>query len=317
MGMAAAHMSFGAGSSFAPMARELFGRLSLRFHDEEARRASLVSAALGPCRLSRIEASAHGVTADRVARQSYDVDAIKLVLQMEGRTTFEQGGHAAIMGPRTWIMYDPTRPYVLNNTTSVSQLLLQVPRTQFSPTQLGHLSRPYLFDGEWEGMPRIIAGLMRAAIDDAARLDEPARTRLGDTLTRLATSLIVAGEDGLARHLPSLGLLRERIKAYVETHLCRPDLDVEQIAERVGCSRRYVFRAFEADDSTPERFIWELRLARAAERLRRPELRNRSISEISFSCGFSSSAHFSRAFRRRFGRSPRDYRVEEGFSAAR
>jgi hypothetical protein len=35
---------------------------------------------------------------------------------------------------------------------------------------------------------------------------------------------------------------------------------------------------------------------------------SRSITEIAFECGFANSAHFSTEYRKRFGRSPRNYR---------
>jgi len=40
-----------------------------------------------------------------------------------------------------------------------------------------------------------------------------------------------------------------------------------------------------------------------------PALAARSISEIAFAWGFNDAAHFSRAFRARFGRSPRELRA--------
>ena len=40
-----------------------------------------------------------------------------------------------------------------------------------------------------------------------------------------------------------------------------------------------------------------------------PALAARSISEIAVAWGFNDAAHFSRAFRARFGRSPRELRA--------
>jgi AraC-like DNA-binding protein len=41
-------------------------------------------------------------------------------------------------------------------------------------------------------------------------------------------------------------------------------------------------------------------------------LRNRSVAEIAFSWGFTSQAHFSRAFRAQTGLTPRDFRRHHG-----
>ncbi|MBN9423018.1 MAG: helix-turn-helix domain-containing protein [Candidatus Accumulibacter sp.] len=39
-----------------------------------------------------------------------------------------------------------------------------------------------------------------------------------------------------------------------------------------------------------------------------PRRNNHSISEVAFSLGFNDAAHFSRAFRRCFGRTPSEWR---------
>jgi AraC-like DNA-binding protein len=41
-------------------------------------------------------------------------------------------------------------------------------------------------------------------------------------------------------------------------------------------------------------------------------LRNKTITEIAFSWGFSDSAHFSRSFRKQFGICPRVFRAQTG-----
>lgn len=80
------------------------------------------------------------------------------------------------------------------------------------------------------------------------------------------------------------------------------------IARRMGCSVRYVYRAFEVECLTPSDYIWDLRVQKAAEKLRDAGGYAGEISEIAFALGFSSSAHFSRAFRLRYGVSPSQWR---------
>ncbi|MBI4045296.1 MAG: helix-turn-helix transcriptional regulator, partial [Devosia nanyangense] len=102
-------------------------------------------------------------------------------------------------------------------------------------------------------------------------------------------------------------VLLQRVKAYIEANLADPGITVAEIARRMGCSPRYIFRAFEDDATTPADYLWNLRLEKARERLCSGD-RAQSISDIAFSLGFSSSAHFSRAFRARFDASPREVR---------
>lgn len=83
-----------------------------------------------------------------------------------------------------------------------------------------------------------------------------------------------------------------------------------ELAGHVGLSVRSLERLFrERLDTTPARHYLELRLRRAAELLggeRRP------VAEIARAAGFASTPTFSRAFTRRFGRSPRAWRAAGG-----
>jgi AraC-like DNA-binding protein len=56
---------------------------------------------------------------------------------------------------------------------------------------------------------------------------------------------------------------------------------------------------------TPQRFLRKLRLRIASRAL---VYTDESLSDIALSCGFADQSHFSREFRRQFGRTPREYR---------
>ncbi len=67
-------------------------------------------------------------------------------------------------------------------------------------------------------------------------------------------------------------------------------------------------RAWAGEPCSLADWIWAQRLDAARRDLCDPTLAARSVSQIGFSWGFSHAAHFSRAFRARFGCSPRDMR---------
>ncbi|WP_018717031.1 GlxA family transcriptional regulator [Arhodomonas aquaeolei] len=90
-------------------------------------------------------------------------------------------------------------------------------------------------------------------------------------------------------------------------------LPAREIAESAGISPRQLERLFRRHfDRTPRQFYLELRLDRAHDLLRQSTL---SILEIASACGFSSSSHFARCYRRRFGRSPGATRSGRGDGA--
>jgi transcriptional regulator GlxA family with amidase domain len=84
------------------------------------------------------------------------------------------------------------------------------------------------------------------------------------------------------------------------------DLSIDVLAERASCSRRHFSRRFkEVFGSTPAHFIEELRLTEARHHLSLP--RN-SLKTVAALVGFKSVDSFSRAFERRFGVRPNNYR---------
>lgn len=100
--------------------------------------------------------------------------------------------------------------------------------------------------------------------------------------------------------------LRRRVLAMVEAQLADPALRTLGLAEACGASVRTIQNLFAAMGTTPSAYILERRLARAAERLGAAPAA--SITEIAFELGFNDSAYFARAFRQRFGVSPREWR---------
>jgi AraC-like DNA-binding protein len=311
MSIAAPLMRVADGDSFKATSRMLFGPITQRFvKDVVIAAPRLVSMHLGACRLSEIKANPHIVVSDHLLRRSFDPDAIKILMQVSGESRFEQQAVTVNLSRRSAIIYDPVRTYSLQNLSAVDQLILQVPRSTFNDEALARLAEPIPLLAEDDSLARIVSGLMQMAISEAERLDEAGCRRVGDSLVQLVHGLI-RGEPSAPPELrrSPLKALRERIVAYIDSHLGQSDLGPEEIARHMGCSRRYLHRAFEGEDVTLERFIWNRRLEASKEALLAPERSASSISEIAFACGFNSSAHFSRAFKQRYNVAPRDLRA--------
>lgn len=97
-----------------------------------------------------------------------------------------------------------------------------------------------------------------------------------------------------------------RVIDYVGSHLYER-LTLEVLAEVAAFSPFHFHRIFKAmvGESIND-FINRLRLERAATRLKNNP--DSTITEISLDCGFASSSHFARAFKRHFGSSATQYR---------
>lgn len=97
--------------------------------------------------------------------------------------------------------------------------------------------------------------------------------------------------------------LRERAKTYIGRHVRDADLSVEKIAAGLNCSKRYLHLVFNAGDETVSEYIWRQRLEGCRAELSNPAFRM-TLTEMAYAWGFNSSAHFSRAFKERFGVAP-------------
>ena len=97
--------------------------------------------------------------------------------------------------------------------------------------------------------------------------------------------------------------------AYAATHL-EEDLSLTVLARKAGLSAFHMHRIFAAiAGETPKQLALRLRLARAGVRLLTSD---ESVLDVALSCGFQSHEVFTRAFRSRFGMTPRAYR-KRGF----
>jgi acetamidase/formamidase/AraC-like DNA-binding protein len=144
-----------------------------------------------------------------------------------------------------------------------------------------------LSDVEWAAVAQGLADLLPTFVRQLV----PPTTEPGGTATQAA--------------------ILHRLCQTVERKLGDPDLTPARVAELEGISERYVQKLFEGSGSSFTHYLRERRLQRTSAELSSPAEAHHSISEIAYRNGFNDSAHFSRAFRHRFGLSPREFRQHE------
>jgi AraC family transcriptional regulator len=161
--------------------------------------------------------------------------------------------------------------------------------------------------------------LLRDPVIEAITLNLARETAGGSPAGRL---YVESGCEFLAHHLiyrySSLsptpprstgGLSSRRLRLvlnYIEDTLGQP-IKLRDLATLAGVSARHFERAFrQSIGSSPHAYVMDRRLHRARGLLiNRPES---SIEQIAVQLGFSSSSHFSSAFRRQTGLTPTDFR---------
>ncbi len=102
--------------------------------------------------------------------------------------------------------------------------------------------------------------------------------------------------------------VRQRAIDLIEANFSDPDFSVDNLATRLGASRRYLYLLFEDDEHQVATRIRTRRLLHAAMLLRSPAGRSLSVAKVARASGHRGSGAFTRAFRSRFGMSPAAYR---------
>jgi AraC-like DNA-binding protein len=125
---------------------------------------------------------------------------------------------------------------------------------------------------------------------------------------KLVAACLDPNPDTAHDHRAILDLARRRIvHTFIEAHLRRPGLTTAMIARGCGLSPRRLSRLFDPIGGL-HAYILDLRLNRARADLAAESKAQQSIGAIAADLGFVNQAHFSTAFRRHFGHTPKEER---------
>lgn len=145
--------------------------------------------------------------------------------------------------------------------------------------------------------------IIRATRGDALA-SASARYIFHPALRPAGTSQNPANAEPLGTHVPAT--IRQAI-VVMEQHL-ENALSIPEIADRVKISHRQLNRLFlRYVGKSPAIYYRDIRLDRARGLVTQTDM---PMSEIAIASGFASQVHFSRAYRGRFGLSPRTDRVD-------
>lgn len=231
-----------------------------------------------------------------------DQDAIVMHLVIEGGAHGDMDGRAFHETSGCMHFHDLARPsvHVSNASRTYSVVLPRV------------LARQWLSPlDDLHGMvvePRLADLLMSHAAAVHRRVHDmtPATAeRLGRVFLELMT-VAVAEKRQQAPQRGKVALLRERAEAEIARRLGTETISAERLAAVLKVSRATLFEAF-AGEGGVQKHVLGLKLEQARAALAE-QGRREPIGDIAHRLGFSDASHLSRAFRARFGMSPRDYR---------
>ncbi|CAB3748465.1 helix-turn-helix transcriptional regulator [Paraburkholderia humisilvae] len=117
---------------------------------------------------------------------------------------------------------------------------------------------------------------------------------------------IVLKEEPRTCKRSSAAIVVLHAKQIIARLACNPDLNIARIAHEMNVSPNYLGRAFHSVGQSPMRYVTSLRLDHAARLLADETLQ---VKQIAFSCGFINASHFSKAFKQKYGVTPREFRT--------
>jgi AraC family transcriptional activator of tynA and feaB len=232
-----------------------------------------------------------------------------LAYMKAGDALVAQDGRQTVVAEGDIVLVDPLRPLRIETNTAmgVNQVDVCAERLMAVLPQVEGLTSIAFKSNNGAG------SILRATLDElfqvAATLSDTMGNQIADAVPHLiaaAMAALPAANQAVPSRLEAYH--QQRIREVIRTNLQDPDLDPQFIARAVGLSPRYVHQLFSHEPATLMNRIQIQRLERCREEFEMPSLQHRSISEIAYKWGFTSQAHFSRAFRAHFGLSPRAFR---------
>ncbi|MBR0780279.1 helix-turn-helix domain-containing protein [Bradyrhizobium iriomotense] len=234
-----------------------------------------------------------------------------LNLQLRGQCCMQQGGRAALLNPGEFSIVDSTEPY-LNDYCSDDweQYSFRIPR---------HLLRPLLRNPEKAtativadngGISTVAIDLLKSIVRNVEGLSPTGATLSSSMVELVAMSL---GATQAAQEMAP-GSARQALCAslvsHIETNVADPELAPAKVAAHFGISVRYLHKVLEEGGRSFGRLVLEQRLERCARDFVKQTADSETVTEIALRWGFNDLSHFSRTFRQRFGKTPREYRSE-------
>jgi AraC-like DNA-binding protein len=223
------------------------------------------------------------------------------VVAMEGRGTVRlAAGELVLCSPDLPGEWTIDRPYATTSLHIEERLLRR------------YIPSPMDLVGRNLELPEAVSDILSRIMDTSLALSRQPRS--GATGRSLACSFLQMLALTPRVHMPedreerAVEFRRAQIKAFIQENYAKPGLSTEDIANHLEITPRYVQIALASEGLTPSEYLKTCRLQAARRLLTSAAFADRSITEIAFECGFTSSAHFSTEFRKCFGRSPRSFR---------
>ena len=276
---------------------DLCGQFDVDPLDASSFEGRIKYATVSRLKLCQIETSQHRIAHTISRAKLSEHPFVKIHFQTYGVSYFEQDGRRIDVMPGDCLAYDVACPHTIVSPALTRHEVVIVPKdllqergfrlAKMSPRKLSARS----------GTGRIAYDFVHATFDEASKLSPSNASGVADSLIDLLLLPLREADAMFDRVGPEA--MYVRAQAFIREHLRDPDLSIDQISAALGCTKRYLHMLFSDRGMTVSDYIWNARLQHCRHELETHG--GKTITDVAFSWGFSSSSHFSRVFRKYFG----------------
>ena len=233
-----------------------------------------------------------------------------LEIPLCGQVTLEHCGHRGIADSEGMFLIDADQV-----TTAKSELVHHSLSITIHAQQMRRfLGNPEDYCGRVistrDGLPRVLKNVVVSVFDEASNIDPTLLSAVGKEIVELIVLALQSRNPARPVAVPSVKWAHlARARSYISINLHEPNLSPTVIAEALGLSTRYLGSVFQLTEFSVMEWLLEERLNRCLDMLNSSRFDKHSISEIAYESGFRDAHNFAKCFKRRFGVTPRDFRL--------
>lgn len=264
---------------------------------------------LGPVKLARLKVDSCSFERSQSDIMRASPRMYNFLLQAKGNSTFFHCGHESQLEEGDFVLCDTSMPhYWLTKDASTTIMVRVEPEVlreylptpeQFCGVQLGRAV----------GLTDTVGAMVQSLTDQVETGNCAGHEgRVARYLLEMISMSYTMGFEQTSKGSAILWQRRNDIIRYIEDHLRDPELSPASVAAGLRVSPRYLRTIFAISGERVSTYILRRRLEECARQMRNPAWNGHTLTEIAFSWGFNSAAHFTRSFQEQYHLAPRDYR---------
>jgi AraC-like DNA-binding protein len=257
--------------------------------------------------LLEVCASAQSVT--RSPKRFSEDDYLLLTLQKKGSMEITQDGRRTVLSPGDIGVYDSRRPYFINLKNEFHMQTLKIP---FDVLDINNYKTDTITAKKIVTCTPINF-IFSSLMSNLFSMNEPTDYLEGKEVFDLfntGLNKFISHNSGVKfdGYNTDVNIDLHRVRDFIQSNLSHPSMSVDLICKELGISRSSLYRIFSSEGGNISNYIWRQRVYKLKVLLESNAYYKKTITELAFGVGFSSSSHASVLFKDYVGMTPSQYR---------